>query len=114
MRVRVRAATLEVRVAATLTKDRLATALCDELGFSRREAKDTVESFFESISAALARGERVKLSGFGSFGLRDKGERPGRNPRTGEAVPVLARRVVTFRASRNLRAVVAGEGDTPR
>ena len=105
-------------MAAALTKDHLATALCDELGFSRREAKDTVESFFESISATLARGERVKLSGFGSFGLRDKGERPGRNPRTGEAVPVLARRVVTFRASQSLRALVAGaadgEGDTPR
>ena len=107
-------------MAAAVTKDRLAAALCDELGFSRREAKETVESFFESISATLAAGERVKLSGFGSFDLRDKAQRPGRNPRTGESVPVLARRVVTFRASQNLRALVAGalahEGvdDAPR
>ena len=84
--------------------------LCDELGFHRREAKDIVESFFEEISVCLARGEPVKLSGFGNFELRDKPPRPGRNPRTGEDVRITARRVVTFRASRKLRALVdAGE-----
>ena len=84
--------------------------LCDELGFQRREAKDIVESFFEEISACLVRGEAVKLSGFGNFEPRDKPSRPGRNPRTGEDVPIAARRVVTFHASQKLRAHVdAGE-----
>ena len=85
----------------------MAEMLCDELGFSRREAKETVESFFEAISATLGDGEMVKLSGFGNFQLRDKGQRPGRNPRTGESVPVLKRRVVTFRPSQKLRGHVA-------
>lgn len=80
--------------------------LCDELGVSRREAKDIVESFFEEISASLAQGEAVKLSGFGNFETRDKPSRPGRNPRTGEDVPIAARRVVAFRASQKLREQV--------
>lgn len=84
----------------------MAEALCDELGFSRREAKDIVESFFEEISVCLTRGEAVKLSGFGNFEPRDKPPRPGRNPRTGEDVPIKARRVVTFRASKKLRTHV--------
>lgn len=81
--------------------------LCDELGVARREAKDIVESFFEEISASLAQGEAVRLSGFGNFETRDKSSRPGRNPRTGEDVPITARRVVTFRASQKLREHVA-------
>ena len=84
----------------------MAEMLCDELGFNRREAKETVESFFETISVTLANGETVKLSGFGNFQLRDKRQRPGRNPRTGESVPVQERRVVTFHASHKLRGHV--------
>lgn len=90
-----------------LTKARMTEMLCDELGFSRRDAKDIVESFFEEISAALAGNEAVKLSGFGNFEPRDKRPRPGRNPRTGEEVEISARRVVTFHASQKLRAKVA-------
>ena len=93
--------------------------LCDELGFSRRDAKDIVESFFEEISATLAGNEAVKLSGFGNFEPRDKRPRPGRNPRTREDVEISARRVVTFHASLKLRALVdkarsPGGGAGPR
>lgn len=90
-----------------LTKGRMADRLCEEQGLRRREARDIVVAFFEEIGNALERNEGVKLSGFGNFALRDKRERPGRNPKTGEAVPVAARRVVTFRAGRKLRARVA-------
>ena len=85
----------------------MAERLCEEQGLRRREAHDLVVAFFEEISDALERNEAVKLSGFGNFALRDKRERPGRNPKTGETVPVAARRVVTFRAGRKLRARVA-------
>ena len=86
--------------------------LCDELGFSRRDAKDIVESFFEEMSVCLARGEAVKLSGFGNFEPRDKRPRPGRNPRTGKEARITARRVVTFRASQKLREHV-DKGEFP-
>lgn len=86
--------------------------LCDELGFSRRDAKDIVESFFKEISVCLARGESVKLSGFGNFEPRDKRPRPGRNPRTGEEAQITARRVVTFRGSQKLRDYV-DKGELP-
>ncbi|MHB1514306.1 MAG: integration host factor subunit alpha [Acidiferrobacteraceae bacterium] len=86
-----------------LTKADLAERLFNELGLNKREAKEFVELFFEKISATLADGEQVKLSGFGHFGLRQKHSRPGRNPKTGEEIPISARRVVTFRASHKLK-----------
>src|SRR5271156_1807842 len=90
----------------TLTKAELADLLFEKGGLNKREAKDMVEAFFEEIRGALERGERVKLSGFGNFQLRDKPQRPGRNPKTGEAIPITARRVVTFHASQKLKAMV--------
>jgi len=80
--------------------------LYDELGFNKREAKELVEMFFEEIRGALENGSHVKLSGFGNFELRDKSERPGRNPKTGEEIPISARRVVTFRPGQKLKARV--------
>ena len=95
--------------AATLTKAELAELLFERVGLNKREAKDMVDTFFEEIRFALQRGDSVKLSGFGNFQLRDKPQRPGRNPKTGEAIPITARRVVTFHASQKLKAVVEGE-----
>jgi integration host factor subunit alpha len=89
-----------------LTKADMAEHLFDELGLNKREAKDIVESFFEEIRASLERGEQVKLSGFGNFDLREKKERPGRNPKTGEEIPITARRVVTFRPGQKLKTRV--------
>lgn len=86
-----------------LTKADLAETLFNELGLNKREAKEFVELFFEKIRSALENGEQVKLSGFGNFGLRNKNPRPGRNPKTGEEIPISARRVVTFRASHKLK-----------
>ena len=90
----------------TLTKAELAEMLFDHVGLNKREAKDMVEAFFEVIRDALESGDSVKLSGFGNFQLRDKPQRPGRNPKTGEAIPIAARRVVTFHASQKLKALV--------
>jgi len=90
----------------TLTKAELADLLFEKVGFNKREAKDMVESFFEEVRTALERGEGVKLSGFGNFQLRDKPQRPGRNPKTGEEIPISARRVVTFHASQKLKSMV--------
>jgi integration host factor subunit alpha len=90
----------------TLTKAELADLLFEKVGFNKREAKDMVESFFEEVRTALAHGEGVKLSGFGNFQLRDKPQRPGRNPKTGEEIPITARRVVTFHASQKLKTLV--------
>ncbi|GAB2905153.1 hypothetical protein GCM10027046_38650 [Uliginosibacterium flavum] len=92
--------------AATLTKAELAELLFDRVGLNKREAKDMVEGFFDEIRNALERGEEVKLSGFGNFQLRDKPQRPGRNPKTGEEIPITARRVVTFHASQKLKMTV--------
>ncbi|MFW5815787.1 MAG: integration host factor subunit alpha [Wenzhouxiangella sp.] len=91
-----------------LTKADLAATLFDEVGLNKREAKEFVDSWFESIRTALESGDHVKLSGFGNFQLRDKGQRPGRNPKTGEEIPITARRVVTFRPGQKLRARVEG------
>lgn len=91
---------------ATLTKADLAKHLDQEIGLTNREAKDIVELYFKSISEALIKGQQVKISGFGNFTLHDKRERPGRNPRTGEEVPVSARRVVTFHCGQKLKARV--------
>ncbi|GBU09238.1 integration host factor DNA-binding protein alpha subunit [Gammaproteobacteria bacterium] len=88
----------------TLTKAEMTERLYEEVGLNRREAKEFVESFFEEVNIALEGGESVKLSGFGSFDLRDKKERPGRNPKTGVDIPISARRVVTFRVGQKLKA----------
>ncbi|MBI3773964.1 MAG: integration host factor subunit alpha [Gammaproteobacteria bacterium] len=90
----------------TLTKAELAEKLYEELGLNKREAKEIVEIFFEEIRNALETGRQVKLSGFGNFDLRDKKQRPGRNPKTGEEIPITARRVVTFRPGQKLKARV--------
>ena len=90
----------------TLTKAELADLLFDKVGLNKREAKDMVESFFEEIRVALEEGDAVKLSGFGNFQLRDKPQGPGRNPKTGEEIPITARRVVTFHASQKLKGMV--------
>ena len=91
-----------------LTKADMVERLYDELGLNKREAKDLVEMFFDELRLALAQGQEVKLSGFGNFQLRDKSERPGRNPKTGLIIPVSARRVVTFRAGQKLKSLVEG------
>ncbi|MFK7963350.1 MAG: integration host factor subunit alpha [Burkholderiaceae bacterium] len=90
----------------TLTKAELAEMLFDQVGLNKREAKDMVERFFNEIRESLERGESVKLSGFGNFQLRDKPQRPGRNPKTGEEIPISARRVVTFHASQKLKGQI--------
>ncbi len=89
-----------------LTKADLAEQLFDQLGLNKREAKEVVELFFEEISRSLEDNIQVKLSGFGNFELKEKKERPGRNPKTGEDVPISARRVVTFHAGQKLKARV--------
>ena len=88
----------------TVTKMSLANRLLDEIGIPQRDCKQLVEAFFITLRGTLASGEQVKLSGFGSFTLREKSARIGRNPRTGAPYEVTARRVVTFHASPNLRA----------
>lgn len=90
----------------TLTKAELAELLFERVCLSKREAKDIVDTFFEEIRDALACGDTVKLSGFGNFQVRDKSPRPGRNPKTGEAIPIAARRVVTFHASQKLKGAI--------
>jgi integration host factor subunit alpha len=90
----------------TRTKADLAELLFQRVGLNKREAKDLVEVFFEEIALSLERGDSVKLSGFGNFQLIDKPSRPGRNPKTGELIPISARRVVTFHASQKLKHLV--------
>lgn len=91
---------------SAITKADIAEKLFIDVGLNKREAKDMVELFFEEVRTYLEQGEHVKLSGFGNFTLRDKGERPGRNPKTGEEIPITKRRVVTFRAGQKLKAKV--------
>lgn len=95
----------------TLTKAELAELLFERVGLNKRESKDMVETFFEEIREALVQGDTVKLSGFGNFQVRHKPQRPGRNPKTGEAIPIAARHVVTFHASQKLKSMV---DDMPR
>ncbi len=98
----------------SLTKADMAESLFNEVGLNTREARELVDSFFEELEASLAVGEQIRLGGFGNFYLRDKNERPGRNPKTGENVLIPPRRVVTFRAGQKLRARVeayAGPGE---
>ena len=97
-----------------LTKADMAESLFNKLGLNKKEARELVDLFFQELEASLAVGEQVKLSGFGNFDLRDKKERPGRNPKTGEKIPVAARRVVKFRPGNKLKARVeayAGTGE---
>ena len=95
-----------------LTKADLAEMLFDELGLNKREAKEIVEMFYSEICTALESNDQVKLSGFGNFELRDKKSRPGRNPKTGEEIPISARRVVTFKSGQKLKALVENYAGT--
>ena len=109
--------TVESLETPALTKAQLAELLFEQIGLNKRESKDMIDAFFDLISASLVEGEDVKISGFGNYQIRTKAPRPGRNPRTGEAIPIAARRVVTFHASHKLKAQiqndsVAGASDT--
>lgn len=97
----------------TLTKAQLAELLFDQIGLNKRESKDMVDAFFDLVSGRLVEGTDVKLSGFGNFQIRTKAPRPGRNPRTGEAIPIQERRVVTFHASSKLKEQIQ-EGGSER
>ncbi len=90
----------------TMTKAEFALTLFERIGLNKREAKELVDRFFEEIAAALEAGDFVKLSGFGNFALREKPQRPGRNPKTGQQIPILARRVVAFHPSSKLRVLI--------
>src|SRR3979409_1314835 len=89
-----------------LTKAEMADALFNQLELNKREARELADQIYEQVRPALSGGEQVKLSGFGNFDLRDKNQRPGRNPKTGEEIPISARRVVTFRPGQKLKARV--------
>lgn len=95
-----------------LTKAHLADLLFEQIGLNKRESKDMIDAFFELISESLVDGTDVKVSGFGNFQIRTKSPRPGRNPRTGEAIPIKARRVVTFHASHKLKDQIQGKAST--
>ena len=97
----------------TITRADLSEAVYQEVGLSRNESAELVESVLNEISEALVRGEMVKLSSFGSFSVREKGERIGRNPKTGEEVPILPRRVLVFRASHVLKNRINGAHAAP-
>ena len=97
-----------------LTKAEMAERLFTDVGLNKREAKEFVDAFFDVVRDALEKGEQVKLSGFGNFDLRQKNQRPGRNPKTGEEIPISARRVVTFHASHKLKEQIQGEGEAER
>lgn len=95
-----------------LTKADMVEKLFNEVGINKKDAKELVDQFFEEIKASLANAESVKLSGFGNFDLRDKNQRPGRNPKTGEEIPITARRVVTFKPGQKLKIKVEGFDET--
>ena len=94
-----------------LTKAHLAELLFEQIGLNKRESKDMVDAFFVLVSDSLVQGTDVRISGFGNFQIRTKAPRPGRNPRTGEAIPIKARRVVTFHASHKLKDQIQGSPD---
>ena len=96
----------EFNINDTVTKNELSEALFDQVGLNKREAKDMIDAFFDRIGHSLESGVEVKISGFGNFQLRNKSARPGRNPQTGQMIPIAARRVVTFHASQKLKDVV--------
>ncbi len=100
--------TLEAVETPALTKAHLADLLFEQIGLNKRESKDMVEAFFDLVAGSLIEGTDVKISGFGNFQIRVKAPRPGRNPRTGEAIPIGARRVATFHASAKLKEQIHG------
>lgn len=108
MRMNAAEFTLEALETPALTKAHLADLLFEQIGLNKRESKDMVEAFFDIIHDSLSSGREVKLSGFGNFNIRRKAPRPGRNPRTGESIPIKARNVVTFHASHKLKEAVQG------
>lgn len=91
-----------------LTKAHLADLLFEQIGLNKRESKDLIDAFFDQMVASLVEGDDVKISGFGNFQIRTKAPRPGRNPRTGQAIPIQSRRVVTFHASQKLKDQIQG------
>jgi integration host factor subunit alpha len=107
------APTLELTVdsleTSALTKAQLADMLFEQIGLNKRESRDMVDAFFDLIRVRLIAGEEVKLSGFGNFQMRIKAPRPGRNPRTGELIPIQARKVITFHASQKLKEMIQSE-----
>ncbi len=100
-------ANVEPQELSALTKANMSEMLYEQVGLNKRDAKEMVEVFFEVISQKLMTGEDVKICGFGNFQVRTKSPRPGRNPRTGEFVPIKARRVVTFHASQKLKEQIS-------
>lgn len=96
-----------------LTKAQLAEILFEQIGLNKRESKDMIDAFFNLVSDSLVEGDDVKITGFGNFQIRIKAPRPGRNPRTGEAIPIQARRVVTFHASYKLKEQIQDEAHNP-
>src|SRR5689334_25290842 len=101
--------TLEALETPALTKAQLADLLFEQIGLNKRESKDMIDAFFDLVTNSLVDGTDVKISGFGNFQIRVKAPRPGRNPRTGEAIPIEARRVVTFHASQKLKDQIQGD-----
>ena len=99
---------LESLETPALTKAQLADMLFEQIGLNKRESKDMVDAFFDLMVDRLVHGEDVKISGFGNFQIRTKAARPGRNPRTGELIPIEARRVATFHASHKLKEQIQG------
>lgn len=102
--------TVESLETPALTKAQLAELLFEQIGLNKRESKDMVDAFFDLIADSLVDGRDVKISGFGNFQIRTKAPRPGRNPRTGELIPIEARRVATFHASHKLKDQIQGDG----
>ncbi len=102
--------TVESLETPALTKAQLAEILFDQIGLNKRESKDMIDAFFDLIAKCLVEGQDVKITGFGNFQIRTKAPRPGRNPRTGEAIPIEARRVVTFHASQKLKEQIQDPG----
>ena len=100
---------LESLETPALTKAQLAELLFEQIGLNKRESKEMIDAFFDLISKNLVEGQDVKISGFGNFQIRTKAQRPGRNHRTGESIPIQARRVVTFHASSKLKQQIQGE-----
>ena len=104
--------TVESLETPALTKAQLADLLFDQIGLNKRESKDMIDAFFELIAKSVVDGTDVKISSFGNFQIRTKAPRPGRNPRTGEAIPIDSRRVVTFHASHKLKEQIQGDLNT--
>lgn len=105
--------TVESLEAPALTKAQLAELLFEQIGLNKRESKDMIDAFFDLVAQSLVEGNDVKITSFGNFQIRTKAARPGRNPRTGEAIPIAARRVVTFHASHKLKEQIQDRGISP-